>query len=166
MDTQTENTTEEIKNLQIIIQQKSEEISELQNKVLRIAAEFDNFKKRSERDNKTLVKFANESILKELLPVIDNLGQAILMTNFNQQNNSIITGIKMVLRQFEEILNNYGMNCFPSLGEQFDPIKHEAVDEEINTNVPQGQIIRELQKGYFLCNRLVRPARVIVAKEP
>lgn len=166
MDTQTENINEEIGNLQNIVQQKSEEISELQNKILRIAAEFDNFKKRSERDHKTLIKFGNESILQELLPVIDNLGQAILMASHSQQNDSIITGIKMVLRQFEEILNSHGLNSFPSLGEQFNPIKHEAVDEQINADVPDGQIIQELQKGYFLCNRLVRPARVIVAKQP
>lgn len=144
-------------------QQVNEEIQALQDRFLRLGAEFDNFKKRSERDRQVSVRFANESLLRDLLPVIDHLEQALLVVKVGE-DDAIVIGVKMVLKQFEDVLGRHGVKCFNAMGEQFDPSKHEAMAEQVDASVPAGQVIQEFQKGYFLHDRLVRPARVVVAK--
>lgn len=142
-------------------QHVQEEINTLKDQFLRLGAEFENFKKRAERDRQISVKFASESLLRDLLPVIDHLEQALQAAG---ADNAIITGVKMVLKQFEDVLSRHGVKSFNALGEQFDPTKHEAMAEHLDDSVPAGQVIQEFQKGYFLHERLVRPARVVVAK--
>lgn len=142
-------------------QQVKEEINVLQDRFLRLAADFENFKKRAEKDRQLSVRFANESLLRDLLPVIDHLEQALIAAN---PSDMIVVGVKMVLKQFEEVLGRHGVKSFSALGLPFDPIKHEAVEERIDASVPAGQVISEHQKGYFLQDRLVRPARVVVSK--
>jgi molecular chaperone GrpE len=144
-------------------QQVNDEIQALQDRFLRLGAEFDNFKKRSERDRQVSVRFASESLLRDLLPVIDHLEQALLAAKVGV-DDAIVTGVKMVLKQFEDVLGRHGVKGFNALGEQFDPSKHEAMAEQADASVPAGQVIQEFQKGYFLHDRLVRPARVVVAK--
>ena len=141
----------------------SEELNALQDRFLRLGAEFENFKKRSERDRQVSVRFATESLLRDLLPVIDHLEQALLAANAGV-DDAIVAGVKMVLKQFEDVLGRHGIKSFHSLGEQFDPNKHEAMAEHVDASVPAGQVIQEFQKGYFLHDRLVRPARVVIAK--
>lgn len=139
----------------------NEEIQAVQDRFLRLAAEFENFKKRAEKDRQLSVRFANESLLRDLLPVLDHLEQALIAAD---PKDIIVVGVKMVLKQFEEVLGRHGVKSFSALGQAFDPIKHEAVEEREDALVPAGQVIWEHQKGYFLQDRLVRAARVVVSK--
>ncbi len=140
-----------------------DELGELRDRFLRLGAEFDNFKKRSERERQVSIKFAVESLLMDLLPVMDHLEQAI-SAGPEGSSDAVLTGVKMVLKQFEDTLAKYGVKRFSAVGESFDPTKHEAVAQQESADVPAGQVITEYQKGYFLHERLVRPARVVVAK--
>ncbi|MES2504026.1 MAG: nucleotide exchange factor GrpE [Myxococcota bacterium] len=141
----------------------SDELAALQDRFLRLGAEFENFKKRADRDRQSSVRFANESMLTDLLPVLDHLEQAVNAAGADSEN-PIVTGVKMVLKQFEDTLGRHGIKSFSALGENFDPNKHEAVAENEDPAAESGKVIQEYQKGYFLNERLVRPARVVVAK--
>ncbi len=143
--------------------QVQDELGGLQDRFLRLGAEFENFKKRAERERQISIKFAVESLLMDLLPVMDHLEQAISVGP-ESSNDAILTGVKMVLKQFEDTLGKYGVKRFSALGEAFDPSKHEAVAQQESEDTPAGQVITEYQKGYFLHDRLVRPARVVVSK--
>jgi molecular chaperone GrpE len=139
------------------------------DRYLRLAAEFENYKKRTEREQLNSVRFAAEGLLRDLLPVLDNLEQALLAAEAGQKTEdksyeTVITGLKMVLKHFQDTLGRFGIQSFSALGLTFDPLKHEAVLEREIANVPSGQVLEEFQKGYMLHERLVRPARVVVAK--
>jgi len=147
-----------------------DELGNLQDRYLRLGAEFENYKKRSERDRQTSVKFANEAILTDLLPVLDHLEQAImaaekeLKDNSNHAAVSLAKGVGMVLKQFEEVLGRYGVKAFSAKGQPFDPNFHEAMQQQESDTHPEGTVLEEYQRGYRLNDRLVRPARVVVAK--
>ena len=157
----SENENPEIEPVEEQAKEEKEEIGALQDRFLRLAAEFENFKKRAEKDRQLSVRFANESLLCDLLPVIDHLEQALLAAKID---DIIVTGVKMVLKQFEDVLGRYGVKSFSAVGQSFDPSKHEAVEERVEASMPAGQVIGEYQKGYLLQDRLVRAARVVVSK--
>ncbi|MBH1988783.1 MAG: nucleotide exchange factor GrpE [Myxococcaceae bacterium] len=144
--------------------QDNSEFQALQERYLRLYAEFDNFKKRSEKDRQISVRFASESLLKDLLPVLDHLEQAVSAATGASSVDAISEGVRMVLKQFEDTLGRYGITSFSAIGSVFDPMKHEAMAEQADSSVPAGQVLAEYQKGYLLNERLVRPARVVVAK--
>ena len=152
-----------------LVHKMQSEMALVQDRYLRLAAEFENFKKRTEREHLTSLRFASEGILRELLPVLDNLEQALLAAENTQQtedpnNKTMITGLKMVLKHFQDTLGRFGIQSFSAKGQLFDPLKHEAVMEREDADAPRGQVLEEFQKGYMLHDRLVRPARVVVAK--
>lgn len=146
--------------------EENSEFNALQDRYVRLCAEFDNFKKRAEKDRQISVRFANELLLKDLLPVLDHLEQAVSAASSATSASAISDGVKMVLKQFEDTLARHGISAFSALGTAFDPMKHEAMAEQEDSSVPAGQVVMEYQKGYFLNERLVRPARVVVAKSP
>lgn len=143
------------------------ELTSLQDRFLRLGAEFENFKKRTERDRQISVKFANEVLILDLLPVLDHLEQAIEITDNKESipvlDSSVSMGIKMVIRQLEDLLCRYGVKRFSAVGEIFDPNKHEAVEQKEDAE-HSGKILQEYQKGCLLYDRLIRPARVVVGK--
>ena len=147
--------------LEISEEPAKEDVGVLQDRLLRLAADFENFKKRAEKDRQLSVKFANEILLRDLLPILDHLEQALIAAD---PKDVIVVGVKMVLKQFEEVLGRYGVKSFSALGQSFNPSQHEAVEEREEASVPAGQVIAEHQKGYFLHDRLVRAARVVVSK--
>ncbi len=152
-----------------LVHKAQSEMVIVQDRYLRMAAEFENYKKRAEREQQNSVRFATEGLLRDLLPVLDNLEQALLAAVAGQKPEdksyeTVITGLKMVLKHFQDTLARFGIQSFSALGLTFDPLKHEAVMERENTNVASGQVLEEFQKGYMLHERLVRPARVVVSK--
>ncbi len=147
---------EEIENLK-------QALAERQDALVRLSAEFENYKKRLDKDKDNVCKFANESLIKDLLPVIDNLGLA--MQHFEDNVDALKEGIAMTLKEFLSILEKNGLTQLNAQGEIFDPNLHEAVSQEETTDVPSNTVVRELQKGYLLKERLLRPAMVIVSKE-
>lgn len=158
-------------NIGAVVSNTQDDLAEVQDRYIRLAAEFENYKKRSDREKQSAVKYASEGLLHELLPIIDNLEQALNAAksyaadnNTDKANQNMLTGIAMVLKQFQDVLSRFGITSFSAMGQTFDPSKHEAVSEKVTTDIKSGQVVEEYQKGYMLNDRLVRPARVVVAK--
>ena len=127
-------------------------------------AELDNYRKRMAREKSDAIKFANGSLLSELLPVIDSF-QMGLTAAINEDPDSIISkGMEMVQKQLEEFFSSQGAVAISSVGKEFDPNLHEAISQESSDKVPNGHIITEIRKGYTLNDRLLRAANVIVSK--
>lgn len=157
-------------NVEDAFAKMKEELDQVQDRYLRLGAEFENFKKRSEKERHSAIKFANERLAEDLLPVLDHLEQAIASTNASASSDAalknVVVGVDMVLKQFREVLAKFGLKGFDALGVKFDPNLHEALLEEVSDTIEPGWVVRELQKGYMLNDRLLRPARVAVAKKP
>ena len=127
-------------------------------------AELDNYRKRMAREKSDAIKFANGSLLSELLPVIDSF-QMGLTAAINEDPDSIISkGMEMVQKQLEEFFSSQGAVAISSVGKEFDTNLHEAISQESSDKVPNGHIITEIRKGYTLNDRLLRAANVIVSK--
>jgi len=159
----TEETSIE-EEFQFQLQEKQNEIDHLNDRILRLAADFDNFKKRSDREREQLHKFGNERILLDLLPILDSLDQANLAAAGD--TSALAQGLKMVRNLFEEMLKRHHISSFSALMQPFDPSCHEAIAEQESATCAEGVVIAEMQKGYKLHERLVRAARVVVAKSP
>lgn len=145
---------------------KDEEIRSLQDRLLRLAAEMENVRKRLEREKSEGICFANESLMRDLLPVIDNLERAVEHGANDANAEALLGGVQMTLRAFTDVLTRYGCKSFESVGKPFDPNFHEAMMQEESQDLPENTVIREFQKGYTLNDRLLRPAMVIVSKNP
>jgi molecular chaperone GrpE len=143
---------------------KAEEVRQLQDRILRQAAEMENTRKRLEREKSEGINFANECLIRELLPVIDNLERALQHGEKDTKGKGLLEGIKMTLKNFGDVLGKFGCTPFESVGKTFDPNFHEAVMQQESSEYPEKTILQELQKGYTLRDRLVRPAMVIVSK--
>ncbi len=137
-----------------------EEVKELRDKSMRTLADFDNFRKRVDRERSDQRRYAGAEILRELLSVIDNLERA-----FEAQGSvaELREGVDLILRQLGDLLKRHGAERIPSAGERFDPAAHEAVVRHESDEVTEPTIVKELQSGYWLWDRLLRPALVEVA---
>ena len=155
------NDTEELKNLAA---QKTKEAQENYDRYLRLAAELENIKKRQERETAELRQFANENLLKELVPVLDNLERALEHGRQAEAPEALMEGLDLVNQDFLKVLARFGVTPINSVGERFDPAYHHAVMEEEAPEVEDQTVLKELQKGYMLQNRLLRPAMVVVSR--
>jgi len=143
-----------------------EELLAAQDKYLRLAAEFENYKRRSQRDLSEAIKFANESLLKNLLPVIDNLERAVQCGKEAGINNAVMEGVELTHKSFLETVEKLGLRQISSAGQPFDPSMHQAVAQVDSSIMAPNMVVDEFQKGYFLHDRIMRPAMVTVSKEP
>ncbi len=143
-----------------------EEARNNQELYLRALAEMDNLRKRNQREKEDISKFGNENILREILPVIDNLERAIEHAAAQEDGAGLLEGVQMTLSQFSSVLQKFGVESLVSTGEIFDPAHHQAMGQFETAEVPANHVAKELQKGYLLNNRLLRPAMVMVAKAP
>jgi molecular chaperone GrpE len=135
------------------------------DKFLRVSAEFENYKKRTAREMDEFRKFANESLLMKLLPVVDNLERAIASTQEEKSSeNSIAEGINLTLKDILNIFETFKVKPIESLNKPFDPNFHQAVMQEEAEGTEENIVIKEFQKGYMIGNRLLRPAMVVVSK--
>ena len=142
------------------------ELSEAQEQVLRTAADAENFKKRLQREKEEQTRYANESFMRELLTVIDNLERALEHSGAESDQGGLVEGLNMTLKGFLDTLKRFGCTLIEAGGKPFDPNFHEAVSQEESTEHEPNTVVRELQKGYMLKERLLRPAMVIVSKQP
>lgn len=145
---------------------KIEEAKALQDKYLRLAAEFENFKKLSQKQKQDYIQFANETLLKELLPVVDNLERALKYVQDGRPAEGLVQGVELTLKQFTETLAKFGVRPFDSMGAPFDPARHQAVARQESETAKENTIIEEYQKGYQLHDRILRAAMVVVATGP
>ncbi|MFP4087460.1 MAG: nucleotide exchange factor GrpE [Desulfobacteraceae bacterium] len=159
---------EEMTREQLIekLEEMEKERDDNQDLYLRAKAEMENVKKRFQKEKQDLLKYANESLLKQLLPVADNLEKAI---GHSQEQNSLKTlleGVDLTLKGLMDTLKKAGVEPIEAVGEPFDPNFHEAMSEAEAEETPPGTVIQEFQKGYTLNNRLLRPAMVVISKKP
>ena len=135
-------------------------------RLVRATADFDNFKKRAAREKQEAIRFANETLVEKLIPVLDNFDMALAATQISTADaaQSLQTGVAMILQQFRTVLTDAGLEEINALGQEFDPNWHEAVAQQESADVPEGRVVQQLRKGYKLRDRLIRPASVIVAK--
>ena len=138
-----------------------EELASVKDRYLRLAAEFDNYKKIAQREQQNSIKFANEGLVLGLLPIMDSLEQAMVAS---KKDEDVLMGIEMVLKQLLDLLKKFGAEIFSAEGSMFDPSLHEAVGEQVDPHKKKGQVVLEYQKGCLLHGRLLRPARVLVSK--
>jgi molecular chaperone GrpE len=129
-------------------------------------AEFENFKKLKSKERQETLRFGNETLLKELLPVIDNLERAIEHAGKTEEARNIAEGVALTLNGFLRVLEKFSVTRVEALGKKFDPNLHEAVYQEESDTVEPGTVVGEFQKGYAMEGRLLRPSMVAVAKRP
>ncbi len=154
----------EVPSLTDQLLQKDEELHALNDKYLRLAAEFDNYKRRVQRDQQDTIRFANEKLFKDLLPTLDNLERALQSGREQDRGEGLLEGVDLTYKHFLDTLQKMGIKQVSSVGEVFDPAKHQAVGQVESTTVPENVIVDEYQKGYFVHDRILRPAMVTVAK--
>ncbi len=150
---------EENKKLEIDLAEKTD-------KFLRLLAEFENFKKRVAKQTSDLRKYSNESILKDILLVADNLDRAILAGKTEKAEQApLLEGVEMTLTELVKIFEQYEVTPIKSEGKAFDPNFHQAMTKQESEEHPENTVISELQKGYMICDRLLRPAMVVVSEK-
>ena len=146
-----------------LLEKKEEELRQKHDLLLRTQADYENYKKRMAREGSNLLRFGNETLVKELLPVIDNLERSLEHARNAKTIDNIIKGIEMIQKEFLEKLEKFGLKVISAQGEKFDPTKHEATAQVETSEYPESTIVNELQNGYFILDRLLRHAMVIVS---
>ncbi len=146
------------------------QIEQYRDQALRAAADLENYRKRMMREKEETIRYANNSLLEKLLPIMDNFelglqaARASATSDVNSQAGEIISGLSMVERQLHDFFKDHGMESIEAVGNIFDPKLHDALSYQIDTSLPEGQVISQLRRGYLLAGRLLRPASVIVSK--
>jgi molecular chaperone GrpE len=145
-----------------------QEKAQLEDRFVRLQADFDNFRKRTLREKQEALSYGHELVVKDLLPVVDNLERAIehASASAGADFEGMLQGVELVRRELLGVLAKHGVEPIEAEGEVFDPNLHEALGQMEDEKVPAGQVARMLQKGYRLRDRLLRPARVMVSKGP
>jgi molecular chaperone GrpE len=158
---------ETIEKLTQAVEQQTKETAEANEKYLRTYADFENYRKRMQRDLADFRKYANEQLVLELLSVVDHLGLALKhASEAGEANDGLRRGVELVYKQFRDILEKFGVKPFKAEGECFDPSKHEAVMQVATTEAPENTVVQVLQEGYSYYDKILRHAKVGVAKRP
>ena len=164
-DKDNKKTGDPLKEMEARLESLEKEAKESYDRFLRVSAEFENYKKRAAREMNDFRKFANESFIKAMLPVVDNLDRAIeSSSNDDHAQNSVLEGVNMTLKEILKVFEQFNVKPFESLGKAFDPALHQAVMQEETDDHPDNTVLNELQKGYMMHDRLLRPAMVVVSK--
>ncbi|MBW2145644.1 MAG: nucleotide exchange factor GrpE [Deltaproteobacteria bacterium] len=148
------------------IEKYRREAEEYKDSWLRAAAELDNYRKRAAREKEELIRRGNENVLREMISVMDNLERAFNHAHDSENAGTILDGIHRIMDQFSSALKKFGVEPIQAKGSQFDPHLHEAVMQVESRDLPPNAVVEELEKGYLFNNRLLRPAKVSVAKSP
>jgi molecular chaperone GrpE len=159
-----EDKEKEVEELKKKLEEKEKEAKENYDRLLRMAADFENYKKRAAKEKEEWTKFANEDLLKGVLPFIDNLERAVNHAQKVNDTGVLIEGVRLTLQQLLQSLSKFGLSSFESTGKPFDPAVHEAMLVVETDQYEPNQVIEEFQKGYLLNDRLLRPATVSVSK--
>jgi molecular chaperone GrpE len=156
----------EIEELKKKLEEKEKEAKESYDRLLRTAADFENYKKRATREKEDWTKFANEDLIRAILPFIDNLERAVNHAQKVADTGVLVEGVRLTIQQLLQTLNKFGLSSFESVGKPFDPAMHEAMLVVETDKHEPNQVVEEFQKGYLLNDRLLRPATVSVSKPP
>ncbi len=163
-----EEAVDPLSKLQAEVTTLRHQVEQYRDQALRAAADLENYRKRMLREKEEVLRYANSSLLEKFLPIVDNfelgLSAARTAAQKDPQTMEIINGFSMVERQFQDFLQNHGMEPINAIGQTFDPKLHEALSHQADEQLPEGQVIHQLRRGYLLAGRLLRPASVIVSK--
>ncbi len=140
--------------------------ADAKDRYLRLYAEFENYKKRAQRDQMDYTKFATEKVLKELLPVVDNLERAVVHARQANADALIVDGLTLILRQFMDALQKSGCEPIEAMGKPFDPAIHQALAQVESSQYEADTVVEEAQRGYLLHGRILRPSLVTVSTPP
>lgn len=158
---------DEIARLTAELEQKRREAAEAHDKYVRTYADFENYRKRIQKEIADIRKYANEQIALELLSVVDHLALAIEhASNAGENNRGLLEGVELVYKQLKDVLQKFGITPFSSLGEKFDPSRHDALMQDTTSDADENTITRVFQEGYMYHDRVLRHAKVAVAKKP
>ncbi|MFD2704129.1 nucleotide exchange factor GrpE [Salibacterium lacus] len=144
------------------LEKAQREAAEWQDKALRVQADLDNVRRRAKEDKERDAKYRSQSVIESLLPVLDNFERALNAATDQEEDGSLLQGVNMVYSQFFEALQQEGLEVIPTEGETFDPHQHQAVMQVEEEGFESNQIVEELQKGYKLKDKIIRPAMVKV----
>jgi molecular chaperone GrpE len=164
-----EDATEEADPLQELkqeIENAKQEASKNWDLYLRERADLENTRKRHQRDREEAIRFANDRLLKEMIPVLDNLERAVEHADQGDDDQGLLEGVNMTINQFRKVLEDFGVKPINALGEGFDPNLHQAMGQVESQDQAPNTVVSEFQKGYLLNDRLLRPSLVMVAKAP
>jgi molecular chaperone GrpE len=154
-----------LKDLEQRLASKEQEAQENYDRLLRISAEFENYKKRSAREMEEFRKFSNQSLIREMLSVVDHLELAMNSTDGQKTiEKGLVEGLAMTHREILKVFEKFHVTPISAMGQTFDPTFHEAVMQEETDDFPENTVVKELQKGYLIHDRLLRPSMVVVAK--
>lgn len=148
------------------LQKVKKEKEELHDTYVRLLADFDNYKKRMTREKADLIRFGNESLLRDFLPVIDNIERLKAHSSSEGDWDALLKGIELIVQDIKKLLAKYDVHAIEAVGKPFDPTQHEAIQKVETTETPPNTVIEEYQKGYTFRGRLLRPSVVCVAVQP
>ena len=156
-----------VQQLEQSLEQKTRESKEANEKYLRTAADFENYRKRMQRDLAEFRKFANEQLALELLPVVDHLGLALKHSRESgDAAQGLQQGVELVFKQLRDALEKFGITAFESEGQPFDPVRHDAMMQVVTDEVPENTVVQVMQEGYLYYDKVLRHAKVGVSKKP
>jgi molecular chaperone GrpE len=142
------------------------ELAEKNDRLLRALAEADNIRRRSQRDREEAVRFAAEALVRDLIPILDNLDRALEAARAAGQSGGIVDGVELIRREFLKVLERHGVTRYSALGKRFDPNQHEAIARVVSVDEEPGTVVNETAPGYSLRGRVIRAAQVAVAGAP
>jgi molecular chaperone GrpE len=149
--------------LQQALAAKTEECQGLNDRYLRLAAEFENYKRLAQRDQRDQIRYGNEQILRELLAVVDNLERAVKAAKDSGTNGGLVQGVDLTLKQLMGVLMKFGVQPVATVGQPFDPAAHHAVTSVASTEIAENHVVEEFQRGYRLHDRILRAAMVSIS---
>lgn len=163
----TEETVEETAEVVTpVVEESPEEDEALQKRYLRLQADFDNFRKRVQRERSEVFQRASETIIEEMLPVLDHFEMGLSTAQQHGADETITSGLAQVLEQMKSALKKYGLESFDARGLEFDPHMHEALTQMPSAEIPVDHVVDQLRPGYKLGAKLLRPAQVVVSSGP
>jgi molecular chaperone GrpE len=150
------------------LKNRAAKADEFKDNWLRTAADLENYRKRAARERVEAIQFANAALIQKLLPVLDNfeMAQAAAQNAKDEKSTSLQAGVAMIQKQLKDALSESGLEEIDATGKPFDPAFHEAISQQETADVPEGNVVQQVRKGYKLRDRLLRPATVVVAKKP
>ncbi len=160
-----ETPGQQIEALQKALEEKTNEAASHYEQLLRVRAESENFKKRQAKEHSQFLKYSNENLIKSLFPVINNLDRANEAAKTNKDVESLRVGVEMILKMFYEALKKAGVEPVESIGQAFDPSRHEVISCMESANHEENVVMQEFEKGYYLHDRLLCPAKVVISKK-
>jgi molecular chaperone GrpE len=146
------------------LREKARKADEYYDRMLRAQAELENTKKRLTKEKDEFMKFANEDLIMRLLPIVDNFDRALASVKHTKESDAILQGIRMVQKELHSLFRDHGVEVIKSVGERFDPHLHEAIAVVESQDHPEDTVVEEIQTGYTLRGRLIRPSIVKVSK--